>query len=53
MSAKGNIKLRVTVAWWLGPYLTALVFLCRLHRTEPNEEKLGRVIARAIKVRRT
>lgn len=46
-----TIKVRVTVAWWLKPYLTALIFLCRLHNTEPDEEKLKRVIARAIRVR--
>jgi hypothetical protein len=53
VSPKTTIKVRVTVAWWLSPYLTALVFLCRLHGTAPNEEKLRRVIAKAIRVRKT
>lgn len=46
-----TIKARVTVAWWLKPYLTALIFACRLHNIEPDEEKLKRVIARAVRVR--
>lgn len=46
-----TIKVRMTVAWWLKPYLTALLFVCRLHNVEPDEEKLKRVIARAVRVR--
>lgn len=47
-----TVSLRVTVAWWLKPYLTAALFFCRLRNTEPDEEKLRRVIARAIRVRK-
>lgn len=47
-----TISLRVTVAWWLKPYLTALLFFCRLHGIEPDEEKMRRVIAKAITVRK-
>lgn len=46
-----TIKVRVTVPWGLKPYLTALIFVCRLHNIEPDEEKLKRVIARAVRVR--
>ncbi|WP_174978690.1 hypothetical protein [Pandoraea terrigena] len=45
-----QIKLRVTFAWWLKPYIFALAFCAVLAGTTPDAEKLGRVIKRAVRV---
>ena len=46
-----SIKLEVRVAWWFFPYLHTLIFFCFLARSEPDWEKLSKVIARALRVR--
>jgi hypothetical protein len=51
MMATTTVKLEVRVAWWFDPYLRALIFFCFLTRSEPDWEKLHRVIARALRVR--
>jgi hypothetical protein len=45
-----QVILRVTVEWWLRPYLFMLSLFCRLHGTQPDQEKLRRVCMRGISV---
>ena len=42
------ITVHINVAWWLRPYLYALACFCWLHGTEPNTDKLRRVLAKGI-----
>ena len=48
---KHDVKLIVSVAWWLHPYIRALAFFCVLTGNEPDEAKLHAKIKRAIRVR--
>lgn len=49
--ANASVEIRVVFAWWLKPYLTALVFFCLLCQREPDYSKLERVICRAMRFR--
>lgn len=49
--ATGTVTLQVKVSWWLTAYVTLLGLFCRLHGTEPDWQKLERVLERAITVR--
>ncbi len=46
-----TVRLEPRYAWWLMPYLRTLEFFCVVCATEPNPEKLSRVIKRAVRVR--
>jgi len=41
-----TIRIRVSVRWWVLPYLHALVFVAWVMGTEPDYEKLNQFIAR-------
>lgn len=49
--ARQMLEVRVCAAWWLAPYLHCLAAVSAITGREPDEEKLSRVIARAITVR--
>lgn len=49
--ATSTLTVEVSLAWWLRPYLAALFFFCLLMQTLPDEQKLARVIARAMRLR--
>lgn len=38
-------------AWWLWPYLYGLVTVARCMQAEPDWEKVGRMMLRALRVR--
>jgi len=46
-----TIDLKVKIAWWLKPYFFTLKFFCILHNCMPDEEKLRKIIRRAINLR--
>jgi len=48
--AQTQIKLSVTIAWWLRPYLLVLAFFCVLTRNVPDQAKLEAMIKRALHV---
>jgi hypothetical protein len=45
-----QVKLSVTFAWWLKPYLSVLAVCCVLAGTLPDEAKLLAKIKRAIRL---
>jgi hypothetical protein len=49
--ACSSITLEVRLAWWFWPYFETLIALCLVLGTEPDPDKLERMIVRAIKVR--
>lgn len=49
--AQQSFTITVRFAWWLRPYLSVLVFFCLLHGSEPDYDRLGRMIARAVRLR--
>ena len=51
MAEAPKLTLKVTFAWWLQPYMRALVFFAVITRSEPDWDKLGRVINRAMRIR--
>lgn len=46
-----NLTLSIRFAWWLDPYLRLLTFFAVASRREPDWQKLGRMIERALIVR--
>lgn len=44
-----NFTIKVTQAWWLTPYFYCLAAFCAITGQQPDEEKLKRVIDRALK----
>ena len=51
MMATNRVTVSIRVAWWLVLYIHVLVFFCKLMETEPDDEKLAKVIERGIKVK--
>lgn len=51
MATHITIRLEVRYAWWLMPYVYTLAFFCALFAAEPNQEKLNRILNRAVTVR--
>lgn len=45
------VTVEITVAWWFGWYVATLMLVAALMCTEPDPEKLARVLLRAIRVR--
>jgi hypothetical protein len=48
--AQTQVKLSVTFAWWLKPYIFALACCAVLARRVPDQDKLARVIKSAMRV---
>lgn len=48
--ATSEIKLTVKLAWWLRPYLAALLLACMVTQAEPDWVKLDRVLAKSIRI---
>lgn len=51
MASASALVITVRLAWWLRPYLAALVFLCRLFGTEPNPTRVGYWVSKGIYVK--
>lgn len=49
--ALSPLKVEVRFAWWLTPWLWALVFFCVLTGGRPDMAKLEAVIRRAVRLR--
>lgn len=45
------LQVELRFAWWLRPYLGALMFFCLLMQAPPDAEKLARVVRRAMRIR--
>ncbi|WP_157652198.1 hypothetical protein [Burkholderia ubonensis] len=45
-----EIKMRVRFAWWLPLYLRAVGLRACMTRTEPDYERVERVVARAVRM---
>jgi hypothetical protein len=48
--ATANITLKVSVVWWLVPYINTLCALCQLMGTEPDWVRLERVLNGGIRI---
>lgn len=48
--AQAQVKLSVTFAWWLKPYIYALAVCAVLAGTRPDADKLAAVVKRAMRV---
>lgn len=46
-----KMQVKVTVAWWLKPYLYGVAFMCALTGREFDEDKVNRMINRALRLR--
>lgn len=46
-----KLELEVTLAWWLKLWLAALVFVAVMTRSQPDEEKLQRMIKRGLTIK--
>jgi hypothetical protein len=54
MSSSDNsvtLSFRISLAWWLKPYLYAVIILAHLHNRMLCEESLAAMIQRGVKVR--
>lgn len=45
-----TLVVNVKVAWWLSYYLEALIFFCQLFGTEPDWQKLQKMLIRSVSV---
>lgn len=46
-----EMDIEVSLAWWLEPYLQILAFLCVVMNAEVNEERVIRLVQRAIRLK--
>ena len=46
-----QIKIRVSVAWWLRWYLCGVALMCRMTGCEPNIERVTCWVRRSIRMR--
>lgn len=51
MAQQASIVIDVSFAWWLRPYLSVLVFFCLPHGSQPDPDRLRKVINRAVSIR--
>lgn len=42
--ASGNLKINISVRWWVRPYLRTLAAMCRLTDCHPDERAVGRFV---------
>jgi len=47
----GELTIKITIAWWLKPYLYGVVITAGLMGLEPDYEKINRTILRALRIR--
>lgn len=45
------VRMEISLAWWLRPYLAVLIAVAVMLGREPDLEKLQRVIQRAVRLR--
>lgn len=48
--ATGSLVLTIKLAWWVPIYVHSLVLFCRSFNTEPDFDKVMRVLVRGIVV---
>lgn len=46
---KSEIMVEVSYKWWLIPYLNTLLFFCYLFNSEPDYEKLDKILKKALR----
>jgi hypothetical protein len=50
MPSVAVLTVRVRFKWWLIPYIRTLIFACYVLDTEPDWEKLERVVRLAVRI---
>lgn len=45
-----KIEMRVTVAWWVRPYLATLIVLCTIFTMLPDEERVAYWVGKGLRV---
>jgi hypothetical protein len=48
--ANAPVSVKISIAWWLKPYVFALTFFAALMGATPDAEKLKRTIRRALTI---
>ena len=51
LMAQAQLKLRVSLAWWLKPYLYGVILTARLTGAEPDMNKVGRMVRKAVRAK--
>ena len=51
MASNCSITFEVRLAWWVRPYLYALVLFALIHGVQVDEQKASRVIMRGLKLK--
>lgn len=46
-----TMTIRISLAWWVTPYLRTLAFLCWMLGTEPDMERVGYWVGKGIKIK--
>ncbi|MDP9991982.1 hypothetical protein J2W28_001010 [Variovorax boronicumulans] len=46
-----TVSVKLSVAWWLPVYLHTLALFCVTMRTQPDMDKVSRVVLKAIRIR--
>jgi len=46
-----TVRIEVNMAWWLRPYLAAITLICWMSGMEPDLQKVGRTMRRALRTR--
>lgn len=49
--AREQVKLKITLAWWLPLYVKVLTLACMLTGLEPDWDKVERTVKRAVRMR--
>lgn len=49
--ASSDMEIEVSVAWWVPVYINLLAFVCAVMRSDPDPEKVERMIQRGIKLK--
>lgn len=51
--AADTITVKIKIRWWVPVYVETLIFFCKLFRTEPDYNRVARVLERGVFVVRT
>lgn len=46
-----TMTIRISLAWWVAPYLRTVAFMCHLAGAEPNMERVGYWVVKGIKIK--
>jgi hypothetical protein len=49
--AQFKLRVAVSLAWWLKPYLYGVILTARLTGAEPDMNKVGRMVRKAVRAK--